>query len=77
MLNRGSKKAEKLREKLMSVGGGAGGEDDSASGTGKDKSGLQKALETRDRLVHFDRTSAQRSKVIDDESDYFGSDSNR
>ncbi|KAL0277655.1 UNVERIFIED_CONTAM: hypothetical protein PYX00_004875 [Menopon gallinae] len=37
--------------------------------------GLEKALETRDRLLDYDKTSAQRTKVIDDEGEYFSSSS--
>lgn len=36
---------------------------------------LEKALLQRDRLLEFDKTTAQRSRVIDDESDYFSSTS--
>jgi hypothetical protein len=36
-----------------------------------------KAKEAKDRLVLFDRTSAQRTTVIDDQSDYFAIDSNQ
>lgn len=36
---------------------------------------LEQALAQRNRLLEFDKTTAQRSKVIDDESDYFSSTS--
>eukprot|EP00051_Salpingoeca_urceolata_P003194 m.55900 g.55900 ORF g.55900 m.55900 type:complete len:597 (-) comp12563_c0_seq3:84-1874(-) len=44
----------------------------SASGT----DALQKAQLHKDRLVHFDRSTAKRTGVIDDQADYFASDSN-
>jgi hypothetical protein len=36
-----------------------------------------KAVEAKDRLVLFDRTSTQRTTVIDDQSDYFSIDTNQ
>lgn len=33
--------------------------------------GLVKALGQRDRLLHFDATTTKRTRVIDDEVDYF------
>ncbi|KAL5109068.1 Activating signal cointegrator 1 [Taenia crassiceps] len=36
--------------------------------------GLVKAMLQRDRLLHFDATTAKRTRVIDDELDYFVSD---
>ncbi|KAK1345475.1 hypothetical protein QTO34_007932 [Cnephaeus nilssonii] len=41
------------------------------------KSGLKKVIKHKDKLLEFDRTSIQRTQVIDDESDYFASDSNQ
>ncbi|ELK33378.1 Activating signal cointegrator 1 [Myotis davidii] len=41
------------------------------------KSGLEKAIKHKDKLLEFDRTSIQRTQVIDDESGYFASDSNQ
>ena len=32
------------------------------------------AIEFKDRLLNYDRTSSKRTQVIDDESDYFGAD---
>ena len=37
--------------------------------------GLPAATRHRDKLLEFDSTSVRRTKVIDDESDYFRSDS--
>lgn len=31
----------------------------------------------RERLLEFDRNAAQRTKVIDDEADYFNADGNK
>ncbi|XP_069480781.1 activating signal cointegrator 1 isoform X2 [Ambystoma mexicanum] len=41
------------------------------------KSGLEKAQQHKDKLLEFDKTSARRTRVIDDESDYFATDSNQ
>ena len=57
VLNRGSKKSEQLRKKLL------------AADEGKDKAEAQK-----NKLLEFDRNSEKRTKVIDDESDYFSVD---
>lgn len=37
--------------------------------------GWEKAMEQRDRLLEYDRTSQRRTKVIDDEGEYFLSNS--
>ena len=60
VLNRGSKKSEQLRKKLMEI---------DTNNSGKDKAEAQK-----NRLLEYDRTSEKRTKVIDDESDYFAVD---
>ncbi|CAI5512551.1 unnamed protein product [Closterium sp. Naga37s-1] len=54
-------------EEWEEVGGGVGG---AAAGTTEAEA---KALAFRDRLVEYNRTSAQRTVVIDDQSDYFKS----
>ncbi|XP_045150891.1 activating signal cointegrator 1 [Echinops telfairi] len=41
------------------------------------KSGLEKAVKHKEKLLEFDRNSVRRTQVIDDESDYFASDSNQ
>ncbi|XP_062618725.1 activating signal cointegrator 1-like [Saccostrea cucullata] len=59
VLARGSKKSEQLRERLM-----------------KDKSrdDYEKAIQHKNKLLEFDKTSVRRTQVIDDESDYFSTD---
>ncbi|XP_066952695.1 activating signal cointegrator 1 [Macrobrachium rosenbergii] len=42
---------------------------------GKDQEGLRKAVEHKNKLLEFDRTSEKRTKVYDDESDYFSTGS--
>jgi len=37
---------------------------------------IQKAVEFKDRLVDYDRNAAQRTSVLDDQSDYFEIDTN-
>uniref|UniRef100_A0A8C3VRY3 Activating signal cointegrator 1 n=1 Tax=Catagonus wagneri TaxID=51154 RepID=A0A8C3VRY3_9CETA len=82
ILQRDSNKSQKLLKKLMSGAENSGKVDIST----KDllphqelrfKSGLEKAIKHKDKLLEFDRTSIRRTQVIDDESDYFASDSNQ
>jgi hypothetical protein len=40
-----------------------------------DDEGLKKAVEHKNKLIDFDRTSAKRTQVIDDQSDYFNTNS--
>ncbi|KAJ8884242.1 hypothetical protein PR048_016099 [Dryococelus australis] len=60
VLNSKTKKAEKLYQKLVDI---------------KAPQNWEKALQHRDRLLEYDRTSERRTKVIDDESDYFAANS--
>ncbi|KAM5339573.1 activating signal cointegrator 1 isoform 3-T3 [Glossophaga mutica] len=82
ILQRDSNKSQKLLKKLMSGSESSVKVDVST----KDllphqelrfKSGLEKAVKHKDKLLEFDRTSIRRTQVIDDESDYFASDSNQ
>nr|XP_012298440.1 activating signal cointegrator 1 isoform X3 [Aotus nancymaae] len=82
ILQRDSNKSQRLLKKLMSGVENSGKMDVST----KDllphqelriKSGLEKAIKHKDKLLEFDRTSIRRTQVIDDESDYFASDSNQ
>ncbi|XP_028678577.2 activating signal cointegrator 1 [Erpetoichthys calabaricus] len=41
------------------------------------KEGLEKAVQHKDKLLEFDKNSVRRTKVIDDESDYYATDSNQ
>ena len=75
VLQRGSKKSEKLLQQIMKDADAALRQ--AAVYGARQEESLQQALATRDRLVEYDRTSAARSRVIDDESDYFASDTNR
>jgi hypothetical protein len=101
ILQRNSRKSEKLREKLEDhskpaevVLAQARAAYTRASNAGQvaqyfddigahhaqvtqDADAAARAKEHKDRLVQFDRTSARRTKVIDDQSDYFSADSNR
>ncbi|XP_065188742.1 activating signal cointegrator 1-like [Sycon ciliatum] len=90
VLARESKRSAKLREKLQSVPGGgmlqqltrqpvAGNGDSAGGGNGLSPSAspaLRKAEELKTRLLDYDKTSVQRTRVIDDESDYFAADTN-
>ncbi|NXT81893.1 TRIP4 protein, partial [Zapornia atra] len=82
ILQRDSNKSQKLLKKLM-AGAERSGNLDAGS---KDllprqearlKAGLEMALKHKDKLLEFDRTSVRRTQVIDDESDYFATDSNQ
>ncbi|KAK7867037.1 hypothetical protein R5R35_005679 [Gryllus longicercus] len=55
LISTSSKKGEELYKKLMS----------------QDKFGLDAALRQRNKLLEYDQTSEKRTKVIDDESDYY------
>ncbi|NXN27891.1 TRIP4 protein, partial [Nycticryphes semicollaris] len=82
ILQRDSNKSQKLLKKLM-AGAESSGNLDAIS---KDllprqearlKAGLEVAVKHKDKLLEFDRTSVRRTQVIDDESDYFATDSNQ
>ena len=63
VLARNSKASQKLYEKLMKK-------------TPEERQAeLDKAKALKDKLIEFDRTSARRTKVIDDQADYFSADS--
>ncbi|NXI58233.1 TRIP4 protein, partial [Chloroceryle aenea] len=82
ILQRDSNKSQKLLKKLM-AGAESSGNLDAIS---KDllprqearlRAGLEMAVKHKDKLLEFDRTSVRRTQVIDDESDYFATDSNQ
>ncbi|XP_033488714.1 activating signal cointegrator 1 [Epinephelus lanceolatus] len=74
ILQRDSNKSQKLRKKLM----GDGGERDYLPHQeAKMKAGLEKAVQHKDKLLEYDRNSVRRTQVLDDESDYFATDSNQ
>jgi hypothetical protein len=60
-LQRGSRKSEKLLEKILK----------------ESSEGERIAKERKNKLLHFQKTGARRMRVIDDESDYFSHDSNK
>ncbi|GFO36203.1 thyroid hormone receptor interactor 4 [Plakobranchus ocellatus] len=67
ILDRGTKRSEKLRNSLM-----RGGHLNRSS----DQS-VEKAVKHRDKLLEFDRNSVRRTQVIDDECDYYATDANQ
>lgn len=71
ILDRNSKKSKKLLEKLMTQ--------DIADMNSKEDSvidkGLQEAIAHKNKLIEYDKSGVRRTKVIDDECDYFASDS--
>uniref|UniRef100_A0A8C6UD06 Activating signal cointegrator 1 n=1 Tax=Neogobius melanostomus TaxID=47308 RepID=A0A8C6UD06_9GOBI len=73
ILQRDSNKSQKLRKKLM----GDGEREYLPHQEAKMKSGLEKAVQHKDKLLEFDRNSVRRTQVLDDEADYFASDSNQ
>jgi len=68
IINRESKQGRKLKDKLLLQH-----VPDDAVEKEKD-AGLQRALDHKNRLLQYDRNFTKRTKVIDDESDYFASD---
>ncbi|XP_075874890.1 activating signal cointegrator 1 isoform X2 [Nelusetta ayraudi] len=74
ILQRDSNKSQKLRKKLM---GDFGERDFLPHQEAAMKTGLEKATQHKDKLLEYDRTSVRRTQVLDDESDYFASDSNQ
>ena len=63
--DRKSKKSEQLLKRL----GGDGRDEYQAS--------HQKALANKERLLEYDANSEKRTRIIDDESDYFAVDTNK
>ncbi|NWY20292.1 TRIP4 protein, partial [Aphelocoma coerulescens] len=82
ILQRDSSKSQKLLKKLMAGAESSGNLDAISKGLlprqeARLKSGLEMAVKHKDKLLEFDRTSVRRTQVIDDESDYFATDSNQ
>ncbi|XP_060074241.1 activating signal cointegrator 1-like isoform X2 [Ylistrum balloti] len=73
VLSRGSRKSEQLRQRLMKDAG----EKTLPHQNSRVNAGLEKAIQHKNKLLDYDKTSVQRTKVIDDESDYFSTDSNQ
>lgn len=59
---------------LSGVGSKGGGASGGASGGAAPSAALKEALERKDKLLLFDRTSASRTRVLDDQGDYFTND---
>ncbi|XP_054627276.1 activating signal cointegrator 1 isoform X2 [Dunckerocampus dactyliophorus] len=74
ILLRDSNKSQKLRKKLM---GDCGERDYLALQEVKMKAGLEKAVQHKEKLLEYDRNSVKRTQVLDDESDYFATESNQ
>uniref|UniRef100_A0A0B6ZWX8 ASCH domain-containing protein n=2 Tax=Arion vulgaris TaxID=1028688 RepID=A0A0B6ZWX8_9EUPU len=83
IIDRGTKKGEKLRQQLLKIGSQPAGNSENSSLSiapvlqNKFKQGFDQALQHRDKLLEFDRTSVRRTQVIDDECDYYATDSNQ
>uniref|UniRef100_A0A8D0B447 Activating signal cointegrator 1 n=1 Tax=Salvator merianae TaxID=96440 RepID=A0A8D0B447_SALMN len=82
ILQRDSNKSQKLLKKLL-AGAENSGKGDIASRDlvphqdGRLKAGLEMAVKHKDKLLEYDKTSVRRTQVIDDEADYFATDSNQ
>ncbi|XP_060924312.1 activating signal cointegrator 1 [Limanda limanda] len=74
ILQRDSNKSQKLRKKLM---GDVGERDYLPHQEAKMKAGLEKAVQHKDKLLDYDKNSVRRTQVLDDESDYFATESNQ
>ncbi|CAL1540526.1 unnamed protein product [Lymnaea stagnalis] len=81
VIDRGSRKGEKLRQHLMKGGGPTVNGLESLSkihdASRNTKEGFEKALQHRDKLLEFDKNSVRRTQVIDDECDYYATDENQ
>ncbi|XP_068000288.1 activating signal cointegrator 1 isoform X2 [Melanerpes formicivorus] len=82
ILQRDSNRSQKLLKKLMAGAEGSGNLDARSKELlpGEEarlKAGLEQAVKHKDKLLEFDRTSVRRTRVIDDECDYFAADSNQ
>jgi len=75
IISRDSKKSKKLMEKLLSQTV----PDESDEDFRKDKKddGLEKAVAHRNKLLDYGKNSTKRTKVIDDEADYFSYDNDK
>ncbi|XP_034736954.1 activating signal cointegrator 1 [Etheostoma cragini] len=74
ILQRDSNKSQKLRKKLL----GDGGEREYLPHQeAQMKAGLEKAVQHKDKLLEYDKNSVRRTQVLDDESDYFATESNQ
>ncbi|XP_041849448.1 activating signal cointegrator 1 [Melanotaenia boesemani] len=74
ILQRDSNKSQRLRKKLM---GDCGDREILPHQEAKMKAGLEKAVQHKDKLLEYDRNSVRRTQVLDDESDYFATESNQ
>lgn len=74
IITKGTKQSEKLYIQLMGKGNEIG--NIQLSPKFQDKTGLEKAVEHKNKLLEYDRTVEKRTQVIDDESDYYSLDSN-
>ncbi|EDO46391.1 predicted protein [Nematostella vectensis] len=79
IIARESKKSAKLLKQLMSQEFSEEVKSQGRMGTsnGKDLQGLDKAIAHKNKLLEYDKTSVCRTKVIDDECDYFSTDGNK
>ncbi|KAG7468279.1 hypothetical protein MATL_G00141340 [Megalops atlanticus] len=80
ILQRDSNKSQKLRKKLMgdrALQADTPERDCLPSQEARMKAGLEKAIQHKDKLLEFDKNSVRRTQVLDDESDYFATDSNQ
>jgi hypothetical protein len=82
-ISRGSNKGEQLKKELLSrawkgldtISESLNSFESMKISNEVDADKLRKAIEHKNKLIEFDRTSAKRTQVIDDESDYFSTNS--
>ncbi|KAK4289239.1 hypothetical protein Pmani_037782 [Petrolisthes manimaculis] len=74
LLNKGTRKSEALQKKLLSEKKVMVAKAKAEKAQNKEEA-LLKAVEHKNRLLEFDRTSEKRTKVYDDENDYFSTNS--
>ncbi|XP_055869636.1 activating signal cointegrator 1-like isoform X2 [Biomphalaria glabrata] len=79
LIDKGSKKGEKLRQRLLKGGSQSTSKQNNTNDSLLDKNqkGFEQALQHRNKLLEYDKYSVRRTQVIDDECDYYNTDSNK
>ena len=79
ILAKNSKKSNKLYEKLLtqSITAETSPSMEKSSNQSLGSEGLQEAIAHKNRLLEYGKSGIRRTKVIDDECDYFASDTNK
>lgn len=76
ILSSHSKKGQRLRDQLMSRSQFTSGNLQDSNSVAEEEN-LKKAIEHKEKLLEFDKNSVKRTRVIDDENDYFTTTGNK